>query len=43
MHSFTDLVERSASFTLARLREANEQVTAALQTSGAPLSSRPVR
>jgi hypothetical protein len=35
MHSFTDLVERCASFTLKTLREANERTIEALQTSGA--------
>jgi len=35
MHSFTDLVDRCATFTLATLREANERTIEALQTSGA--------
>jgi hypothetical protein len=35
MHSFTELVDRCATFTLATLREANEKTIEALQTSGA--------
>lgn len=35
MHSFTELVDRCAAFTLAALNEANERTIDALQTSGA--------
>jgi len=35
MHSFTELVDRCATFTLETLREANERTIEALQTSGA--------
>ncbi|MGF1612962.1 MAG: hypothetical protein ACFCVA_03360 [Gammaproteobacteria bacterium] len=35
MHSFTELVDRCATFTLKTLREANERTIEALQTSGA--------
>ena len=35
MHSFTELVDRCATFTLATLRGANEKIIEALQTSGA--------
>src|SRR5690242_7297734 len=38
MHSFVDLVERRTAFTLESLRETQEQVIDALQTSaGTPL------
>lgn len=35
MHSFTELVDRCAAFTLETLREANERTIEALQSSGA--------
>lgn len=35
MHSFTELVDRCAAFTLETLRKANERTIEALQTSGA--------
>ena len=35
MHSFTELVDRCATFTLETLREANEETIRALLTSGA--------
>lgn len=35
MHSFTELVDRCAAFTLKTLREANEKTIEELQTSGA--------
>ena len=35
MHSFIELVDRCAAFTLETLREANERTIEALQTSGA--------
>lgn len=35
MHSFTELVDRCATFTLNTLREANERTIEALQTSSA--------
>ena len=35
MHSFTELIDRSAGFTLAALGEAHERVGAALETSAA--------
>ena len=35
MHSFTELVDRCAAFTLGTLREANERTIEALQTNGA--------
>ncbi len=35
MHSFTELVDRCATFTLETLREANERTIEALETSGA--------
>ena len=35
MHSFTELVDRCATFTLGTLREANERTIEALRTSGA--------
>jgi len=35
MHSFTELVDRCATFTLETLREANERTIKGLQTSGA--------
>jgi len=35
MHSFTELIDRSSSFTLARLKEVSDEVVEALQTSGA--------
>ena len=35
MHSFTELVDRCATFTLETLREANDRTIDALQTSGA--------
>lgn len=35
MHSFTELVDRCATFTLGTLRKANERTIEALQTSGA--------
>lgn len=35
MHSFTELVDRCATFTLETLREANERTIEALQTNGA--------
>lgn len=35
MHSFTELVDRCATFTLKTLKEANERTIKALQTSGA--------
>lgn len=35
MHSFTELVDRCAAFTLRTLGEANERTIEALQTSGA--------
>ena len=35
MHSFTELVDRCAAFTLSTLKEANEKTIEALQTSGA--------
>jgi hypothetical protein len=35
MHSFTELVDRCAAFTLKTLKEANERTIEALQTSGA--------
>lgn len=35
MHSFADLAARSINFTLATLKEAEDEVIEALQTSGA--------
>lgn len=35
MHSFTELVDRCATFTLKTLRDANERTIEALQTRGA--------
>ena len=35
MHSFDDLADRCAAFTLESLREANDRIIEALQTSGA--------
>jgi len=35
MHSFTELVDRCANFTLGTLKEANERTIEQLQTSGA--------
>lgn len=35
MHYFADLADRSINFTLATLKEAEDEVIEALQTSGA--------